>query len=64
MRYARSRDGPARTFFLTGQNLSLLNGGAFSEGLALVAVAAALATLFPARRAIRVDPSETLRADT
>jgi ABC-type lipoprotein release transport system permease subunit len=37
--------------------------GAFAVGLALVTAATALAAYAPARRATRVDPSETLRAE-
>jgi hypothetical protein len=44
-------------------NVSLLDGWDFGIGLALVAAAAAIATYFPARRATRVDPCQTLRAD-
>jgi putative ABC transport system permease protein len=45
------------------QNVSILNPAAFSVGTALVAMASALAALFPSRKAIRVDPSHSLRAD-
>jgi ABC-type lipoprotein release transport system permease subunit len=35
----------------------------FAAGLALFALVAALATLSPAMRALRIDPSETLREE-
>ena len=44
--------------------VSLLDGVAFGAGLALVVAAAALAAYQPARRAARVDPALTLRADS
>jgi predicted permease len=43
--------------------VSLLDGVAFGAGLALVVAAAAIAAYQPARRAARVDPALTLRAD-
>jgi ABC-type antimicrobial peptide transport system permease subunit len=44
-------------------NLSLVDAGAFAAGIVLVVAATALATFAPARRATRVNPAETLRAD-
>jgi ABC-type antimicrobial peptide transport system permease subunit len=44
--------------------VSLLDGAAFGAGLALVVAAAAIAAYQPARRAARVDPAQTLRADS
>jgi ABC-type antimicrobial peptide transport system permease subunit len=43
--------------------VSVLDGVAFGGGLALVLAATAFAAYHPARRATRVDPSVTLRAD-
>ena len=48
---------------VTLQNVSVLDAGAFAMSLALVALATALAAYAPARRATRVEPSETLRAE-
>jgi predicted permease len=48
---------------VTLRNVSLLDGWSFAIGVALIAAAATLATWFPARRAARVDPCRTLRAD-
>jgi hypothetical protein len=45
------------------QAISLLDVGAFAAGLTVVIAAATLAASQPARRAARVDPCETLRAD-
>ena len=44
--------------------VSLIDGAAFGAGLALVIGAAAIAAWQPARRAARVDPAQTLRADS
>jgi ABC-type antimicrobial peptide transport system permease subunit len=46
------------------ENISILDAGAFAAGAAILAVAAAGATYYPARRATRIDPSDALRADT
>ena len=43
--------------------VSLIDGVAFGAGLALVVAAAAIAAYQPARRASRVDPALTLRAE-
>ncbi len=43
--------------------VSVLDGLAFGGGLALVLTAAAIAAYHPSRRATRVDPAVTLRAD-
>ena len=45
------------------QSVSLLNVVPFAAGLALVLAATAVAAFQPARRATRVDPAETLRAE-
>ena len=45
------------------REVSLLNAAPFAAALALVLAAAALAAYQPARRATRVDPAETLRAE-
>lgn len=44
-------------------NVAILDGRAFAVGVVLVAVAAVIASYFPARRATFVDPWTTLRAD-
>jgi hypothetical protein len=46
------------------QAVSLMDGVAFGAGLAMVIGAAAIAAYAPARRAARVDPALTLRADS
>ena len=45
------------------RQVSLLDYVAFAAGLFVIAAAAALASYYPARRAIRVSPASTLRAD-
>jgi predicted permease len=45
------------------ETISLLDVSAFAGGLALVLASSALAALVPARRASRLDPAQTLRAD-
>jgi predicted permease len=45
------------------QKVSILNPGAFTLGTLIVAFAAALAALFPSRKAARIDPSHSLRGD-
>jgi len=45
------------------QTISLVDVGPFAAGLVLITAATALAAYQPARRATRVDPAETLRAD-
>jgi predicted permease len=45
------------------QNLTILDAGAFLVAAALVGFAAVLASYWPARRAARIDPAVTLRAD-
>jgi len=41
----------------------MLDAAAFGGGLALIAAATTCAAYHPARRATRVDPAVTLRAD-
>ena len=43
--------------------ISVLDGLDFAVGLAVVASATVFAAYYPARRATRVDPAVTLRAD-
>jgi putative ABC transport system permease protein len=43
--------------------VSLVDGVPFAAGLALVIASAAIAAYQPARRAARLDPAQTLRAD-
>jgi hypothetical protein len=45
------------------RNVAVIDAYAFAGAIAIVAGAAALAAYAPARRAARVDPSRTLRAD-
>jgi predicted permease len=45
------------------RNVSILDGWSFAAGIALIAAASAFATFFPARRATKIDPAQTLRAD-
>ncbi len=45
------------------ENMSILNAGAFAAGTAIVALAATVAAFFPSRKATRIDPSHSLRAD-
>ena len=45
------------------ETVSMLDAVAFGGGLALVSVATALAAYQPARRATRIDPAQTLRAE-
>lgn len=44
-------------------SVALLDGVAFAAGLALIIAATPLAAFLPARRATRVNPAQTLRAD-
>ena len=48
---------------ITLSEVSVLDGMAFAGGVALVTAATAFAAYHPARRATRVDPAVTLRAD-
>jgi ABC-type antimicrobial peptide transport system permease subunit len=48
---------------ITLRAVSLVDVTAFAAGVALVMAATALAAYQPARRATRIDPSHTLRAD-
>ena len=45
------------------QNVTVLDAGAFGIAVAVVCGAAVLAAYAPARRAARIDPAETLRAE-
>jgi predicted permease len=49
--------------FARTQTISFIDAGAFATGLILVAAATLFAAYEPARRASRVDPSQTLRSD-
>ena len=49
--------------FIRLENVSILDPGAFAAAIGLVIAAAAFATYVPARKASRIDPAETLRAD-
>jgi len=45
------------------ETITLIDTGAFAAGLALILAATVLAAYQPARRATRIDPAQTLRAD-
>jgi len=45
------------------ETISLVDTGAFAAGLVLILAATVLAAYQPARRATRIDPAQTLRAD-
>jgi ABC-type antimicrobial peptide transport system permease subunit len=45
------------------ETISLVDVGAFAAGLIVVVAATVLAAYQPARRATRIDPARTLRAD-
>jgi hypothetical protein len=45
------------------ENVRILDAAAFIAATAIIALAAALASFFPSRRATRIDPSQALRAD-
>jgi hypothetical protein len=45
------------------RTITLLDAGAFSSGIVLVAAATLLAAYYPARNATRIDPSQTLHSD-
>ena len=45
------------------ETISLIDAGAFAAGLVLILAATVLAAYQPARRATRIDPAQTLRAD-
>ena len=49
--------------FIRLENVSILDPGAFAAAIALVVAAAGFATYIPARRAVRIEPAETLRSD-
>ena len=46
------------------ENVSILDPAAFAAGTAIIALAAAVASFFPSRRATRIDPSHALRSET
>jgi ABC-type antimicrobial peptide transport system permease subunit len=46
------------------ETISLIDSVAFGAGLLVVFAATLLAAYQPARRATRIDPAQTLRADT
>jgi predicted permease len=46
------------------RGIAFVDAGAFAAGMAIVIAAAVLAAYAPARRAARIDPSITLRADS
>jgi len=46
------------------ETISLIDSVAFGAGLLVVLAATLLAAYQPARRATRIDPAQTLRADT
>ena len=48
---------------ITLDNVSMLDARAFAASAMLIGAAAGLATYYPARRASRIEPSQTLRAD-
>jgi ABC-type antimicrobial peptide transport system permease subunit len=50
--------------FVRLDNVSVVDGGAFVAGIALVSIAVALASYAPARRATRTDPAEVLKSQT
>jgi len=45
------------------ENVSILDPASFAAGTTIIALAAAVASFFPSRRATRIDPSQALRAD-
>jgi predicted permease len=51
------------TLPLRAGNVSIFDGWSFVLGVGLIGAAAVVASYFPARRAARVDPSSTLRAE-
>jgi hypothetical protein len=45
------------------ENVSILDPASFAAGTAIIALAAAVASFFPSRRATRIDPSHALRSE-